>query len=93
MTPPHVVSLIPNTHLDKQPVARPLDLAAALNDEVTVSILIVHGQLDHHLGELAIIQVCQIAEIVANSLDRPIRPDGLQEQQQARAMHSSEQTA
>jgi hypothetical protein len=46
-------------------MAGPLDLAAALYDQVAVCILIVHGQLDEHLGELPIVQVCQVAVVAA----------------------------
>lgn len=46
----------------------PLDLTAALNDEIAMRILIVHRELYHDLGELPMIQVRQIAEVIARGL-------------------------
>jgi len=51
-------------------VAGPLDLAAAVDDQVTVGVLVVHGQLDQHLGVLAMVQVSQVAEVIDHRLDR-----------------------
>jgi hypothetical protein len=58
------------THLNEEPVARPLDLAAAVDDEVTMGVLIVHGQLYQDLGVLAMVQVCQVAVVICYRLHR-----------------------
>lgn len=62
-----------SAHLDEDPVAGPLDLAAAVDDEVAVGVLVVHGQLDQHLGVLSVVQVRKVAEVIGHWLDRGLR--------------------
>jgi len=52
--------VLQHTHLDQQLVRGPLHFAAAVNDQVTVRILIIHGQLDDDFGEHTLVQIYQV---------------------------------
>lgn len=69
-------------------MAGPLDLAAAVDDEVAVGILVVHGQLDQHLGELSVVQVRQVAEVIGHWLDRGFGHAILHSTKAARETHA-----
>jgi len=52
-------------HLNQDAVARPHHPAAALDDEITMSVLVEHRQLDHHLGEVPPVEVHQVLVLLS----------------------------